>query len=144
MGVENFKKRENWCEVQVHTVVQYCRLSRSWWGRCAVQEGMDMRAVQCVVGWSDILFFAFFDWLYFFSFNSKHAWQSFPFQKITVTLQIDIFWKFANIFLLLHRTITKKKIWETFFSYFMLGLQKGQHCFWPGQRKNKFWVSLHF
>ena len=47
-----------------------------------------------------------------------HA-EKFSFQKITETLKMNIYFgKFVNVFLLLQRTIAKKKIWETIFYIF--------------------------
>ena len=88
-----------------------------------------------LVGWSDFYFIAIFenghiaiDWLYcilnyFYEFNSiksanlaRRPRGKVLFSKNLRDLKNEyIFLKFVNIFLLLQRTIVKKKIWETIF-----------------------------
>ena len=92
------------------------------------------------VGWSDFQFFAIFE---------NDCWRlaiflKVQFQKIGARTakffssknHIDLKKYFlVNIFLLLQKRIAKRKIWETFFIYFILGPQNGQKL---GQRKNDF------
>ena len=66
-------------------------------GGCVLKETPSFNEAGAWVGWSDFARFAIFlnghiaaDHFYFYEFNSKN-WQSFYFQKITVTLKTSIF-----------------------------------------------------